>query len=622
MIGTYGAALAICLASIVIGRGVWALTGELGWTWLAPAVGFAVLLVACEVAIRAPGHAWTAVVVVLALVAAALWVGRRASWPPVEALVVGLLVLAATAIPFVANARVGLLGVSFNDDPASHLLLAAGLRDPALRSFTAYGPGYPVGPHAIVATLGRGLGVSLASGFNGLLVATPVLTGLTALGGLRDLAPLRRWLVALLAAVFYLSASWYAQAAYKEPILAMLLLALVLLVWRGRREGFARPWQVAIPAAVLLAGMVYAYSYTGLAWPGAFLVLWGAAELALRLARSGTRALMIDVRTRLPALGAGAAVFAAAILADFGRIHTFFTQSGGAAGATIAIPKADIGNLAGPLSVRESFGVWLQEDFRFWPHDMSQARLLAYGALAVVIFGVVRELLRRDLAATAALVGCAAIYLYSNHTQSPYVAAKALVIPAPLIALVAGRGLLRRIEARRARVPVALALGIAAVAFSFAALRSSYLALRGAEVGPGQHAGELRDLRAAVHGRPTLMLVDDDYYQYELLPVPANSPSRGSPIRLATFSPQKPWAYGAPIDFDSVDAATLDRFDYAITVRSAYQSQPPANFHLVAHSRSYDVWHRVGPTVPRRVLREAGAPGAVLDCRSAAGRRI
>ena len=95
--------------------------------------------------------------------------------------------------------------------------------------------------------------------------------------------------------------------------------------------------------------------------------------------------------------------------------------------------------------------------------------------------------------------------------------------------------------------------------------------------------------------RPTLVLFYDDYSQWELLGVPSVSSTRlGSPIPAPT-QPTKPWTYGQPIDFDSVDAATLDRFDYVITTRTTYQSEPPPNFHLVGSSRSYQVWQADRP---------------------------
>ena len=148
------------------------------------------------------------------------------------------------------------------------------------------------------------------------------------------------------------------------------------------------------------------------------------------------------------------------------------------------------------------------------------------------------------------------------------------------------------------------------------------MALRGAYVDPADHARELRSLVGVLGRGPTLVLFHDDFYQYELLPVPTTSPPMPSPTLAAPFSAQKPWQYGSPIDFDSVDPATLDRFDHVITVRTAYQSEPPPNFRLERHTRSYDVWRRVGRTPPRRLLPEAGAPGAVLDCHRRWGRDI
>jgi hypothetical protein len=155
---------------------------------------------------------------------------------------------------------------------------------------------------------------------------------------------------------------------------------------------------------------------------------------------------------------------------------------------------------------------------------------------------------------------------------------------------------------------------------------SSFLALRAAQVDPSTHLRELRSLVPVLRGRPTLVLVHDDYYQYELLPVPASNPvvppRLSSPLFPTAVSPRKPWTYGSALDFDSVDAATLDRFDYVVTSRTLFQSEPPANFHRVARTRSYEIWRRAGKTIPRSVLPESGGPGADLDCKTGAGRRI
>src|SRR5207248_9707642 len=56
--------------------------------------------------------------------------------------------------------------------------------------------------------------------------------------------------------------------------------------------------------------------------------------------------------------------------------------------------------------------------------------------------------------------------------------------------------------------------------------------------------------------------------------------------------------------------------------RTAYASEPPANWHAVRATRSFVLWQRSGPTAPRSVLDQAGAPGARLDCSRPPGSQI
>ena len=139
MIGTYASAIVICLAAIVLGRAIAVLSGHQGSTWLAPAVGFAALMIICQVAVGLPGHGWTAAVAVFVLCAFAVWIGIRcrAGWPdPTDLVPVAFAVLIMTAVPFLANARVGVLGISFLNDTHWHLFLAQGLLDPSIRPWT------------------------------------------------------------------------------------------------------------------------------------------------------------------------------------------------------------------------------------------------------------------------------------------------------------------------------------------------------------------------------------------------------------------------------------------------------------------------------------------------------
>jgi hypothetical protein len=163
---------------------------------------------------------------------------------------VALLALAATALPFVAEGHFGILGTSFNPDMSQHLLaadrLAHGQGSQLLHQ------GYPLGPHAIVVALSKGLGTGLVQGFTGLTIATAVLASLTALTAFRDQPALLRIPAALVISLTYLVASYFAQGAFKETMQALFVLAFVLSL----REASQNPaWQALplrfAPAALL-----------------------------------------------------------------------------------------------------------------------------------------------------------------------------------------------------------------------------------------------------------------------------------------------------------------------------------------------------------------------------------
>ena len=68
-------------------------------------------------------------------------------------------------------------------------------------------------------------GASLVGAFNGLLLAIPALTGLTALGALAGFPPLRRIAIAAICGLPYLGASFLAQSAFKETAMGLFVLA-------------------------------------------------------------------------------------------------------------------------------------------------------------------------------------------------------------------------------------------------------------------------------------------------------------------------------------------------------------------------------------------------------------
>jgi len=78
--------------------------------------------------------------------------------------------------------------------------------------------------------------------------------------------------------------------------------------------------------------------------------------------------------------------------------------------------------------------------------------------------------------------------------------------------------------------------------------------------------------------------------------------------------PKKRWDQGLSMDTEKLPPSRLDDFDYAITTRAGYQSTPPANFKPVAHTASFVLWKRTGPTPLLQIIDKPGTPGRILAC--------
>lgn len=630
MLETYGGAALLFGASAIVGQAVFVLAGRPRWSWSAAAVGLATLVVLSAIAIRLPGRAVTSTVVcAVVLLLAAVVVGRRAAAGlPWRALAVAALPVLGASVPFLANGRVGVLGVGLDNDMSVHLLWAEGLRSASTASLYALQSGYPVGPHSLAATLASAVAIRLDFAFTAVSLVVAPITALSAAGALPHAATWRKALIGALASLAYLAAAYYAQGSFKETMMALFLLAFVLVLRELRDDG-ARSrslgsWtRAGIPAGLLVAAALYTYSYLALAWLGGFLVVWLAAELLVPPSPILSRTLR---RRWFAAVGAvtlgGCATCLVAILPGIDRLLNYLQAVGSSAGGG-GIPATNLGNLAGPLSPYEGLGLWLSPSYFYAPTETFHTGELGGLALAVLIFGVLWALRRRDLALSAAVVICTAIYLYSRGHQSPYVTAKALAIGAPLVMVVGGRALLSGREDAWAVSPGSIVRLCAGLAFAFVALHSSLLALRSEPVGSTVQTAELGQLRSIVGHEPTLFLGNDDFAGWELRGVRLAYPSvTAFPSPLHASLSAKPYQYGAPFDFDSVDSTQLNDFTYVITTNTPYASQPPANFHLVKTLSVYQLWKRSGLTLPRMSLDPGESPGALLDCRSALGRRL
>ena len=238
----------IVVASLLLGSAVMAVAGLPRHSPVAPAAGLSALLVVCGVAVKLPGHAVTAAVVVgVALVGCFIVFGRTTA--PADSFRIGAIVAVVgaalvVAIPFATSGRVGILGQGLvNDDMASHLLFTEWISSHAGPTPDLIKDGYPLGPHAIVAATAKVSGASLIEGFAGLTGAIAVLLALTAYGALSGIRGWLRVPAAVLAASPYLAAAYLAQGAFKEPMLALAVLGFALALpavrpaWSNKASG-------------------------------------------------------------------------------------------------------------------------------------------------------------------------------------------------------------------------------------------------------------------------------------------------------------------------------------------------------------------------------------------------
>jgi hypothetical protein len=519
VVGTYAAVLVICGASLALGQAAIAFCGVRRWSWLAPAVGLALLCAVSWGTVRLPGHGVISAVLVLVLLLGSVAYPSGRAQGTGEALRAGapvaLLALVATAIPFVAEGHFGILGTSFNPDMSQHLLAADRLAEG--QSSQLLHQGYPLGPHSIVVALDNSLGISLVHGFSGLMIAVAVLASLTTLTAFRDQPWPLRIPAALVIGLTYMVASYYAQGSFKETMQALFFLAFVLALRESSTPGWRELPLRFVPAALLTVGSVYTYSFPGLLWLGGAAVIWLLAEVllartdgahpaggavggpapedALATGRGGGSPAVTGPAGRglgpSPgrALALGVLCLGVFVAPEIGRMidfHSFETFD----------PKGPgLGNLFGQISPFEGLGIWPSGDFRLTPGAGAVPALGYYAGAALatilLLYGLALCWRRRESALVAALVAAALAYAAARLGGTPYTAAKAIEIGAPLAALVIVMPLLRR--------PVAWLYLLAAAACSL-------LALANAPVGPSSYSPALTRLRANVGEGPTLVL--------------------------------------------------------------------------------------------------------------------
>jgi hypothetical protein len=621
----------IVAASLIAGQAVLSLCGRRDWTWTAGPVGLALLLAAAGIVTSFDGGGTAVAIVLAAVVAAAIavLVLLQPLMPPQGApLAAALAAGVAAALPFIAAWHIGILGVGLvNDDMASHLLLADWLDQQFRPEPLLIDQGYPLGPHSLVTGIGALLSAGSIDVFAALTVAIPMLTAGLAADVLGARRPAIRVAVGVLVALPYMAAAYLAQEAFKEPILALLLLGFALLLPTLRYP------TDALPLGLIAAAAVYTYSFPGLVWLAGTTIVWGALEAVRWRRRAGrfvrrtgplapaTAGVLRRVapsaadvaRGAAPAIAAGLVALLILTLPDWGRIADFTDFR---ALDPDRANEGGLGNLRGHLSPLEALAVWPTGEFRLSAGAGSLPTIVFYAGAALatvtVAFGLPRWIRRHGTSVPAALAAAVLIYVGARAFGTVYTSAKALAIAAPLVVLVGLGGL---VEERWRPI----GLSVLAAAFALGAAVSSFLVLRQAPVGPTDHMDELAEIRPVVEGERVLFLGRDNFVLYEL---------RGSTPFTHVRNFYDPYfvkpnfdlrEVASKFDFDSVAADKLARFPYVITTRAAYASGPPPSYEPILETDSYVLWEAPGGPVRRQPVERGPEPGATVRCEAAPG---
>jgi hypothetical protein len=618
------AAALTCGGALILGQVACRLCGARSWSFLAAPVGLALLMLLSVPAVHVPGHATTIalLLLVLSLAGIALLIREPALRPRPADLLSAAPVFFLVLLPFLVNGRAGTLGVSFDNDMHAHLLWAEAIRSPSVAKVTSLDPAYPIGPHALCAVLAQATGMRVDFAFAGETLALPILLAWTALVALGRVGWLGKTFVASTCALTFMIAGYYVEGSFKEIVQALFVLGFALgledMVPSERHKPLR--W---VPLALIAGGSLSVYSVAGLPWLLATLGLWLLALGAGLLLRSGSpRRLIAGLRDAVLPASIGLGVLLVLIVPQLPRLVKYYENSTATSGGT-GIPISALGNLLGPVSFWKVFGMWDVADFRQPPADPFQVGMYAAFGLLLTVGGGIWWLRRGGLAVPLGTGVALAIWIYSNNDQSPYVAAKALAILAPLVMLVATRWLveLRPGESWLSSVG-ALRVGVAGL-FGWAVLGTSVETLRYAYVGATAHVDDLRSLEPTLGRSPTLFLGWDNFIKWELAGTPVDQPNaeeEGAPA--VALRPQKMWTPGEALEFDDIQPATLDHYRYIITTRDPAASQPPSNMRLIRTGRYYEVWERRGLTPERQILAEGQEPGAVLNCATAQGRAL
>ncbi len=584
--------------------------------------GVALVIGVLDIFTRSTSTVDAAIPAVCAVAAGGLVFRPPWRWRPRDrALIAPAIVFAVYAAPIVLSGSVTWAGYVKLDDTATWLALVdrtlsvghtlAGLPPSTyMDTLASYlTNGYPVGSFLPLGLGHAFLGTDIAwltdpwMAFTGAMLAL----SLYRIAGRALGSDAPRWQAPAIAAVAAQPAllyGYYLWGGMKEMTGAMLVAAFastVPFIWGAKQDSslVARA-RAAIPALVVVSGMLSALSGGGLVW----LVPGGVLALLTLSQRNGLRLPPTRVLVRggaAVAVVAGAAAYLA--LRPGGFVET---------NQAVLTGGKELGNLLGPLHLRQIVGIWLSGDFRTMPSSALITDLLIVVAVVAALAGLVMAIRRGRAELTLYVLCSLAGALIVFWLASPWLGGKALATASPAIVLAAlvGCAMLRSRRAFGAAASVAIVLGV---------LWSNALGYHDVALAPRAQFAELEEIGEAIGGEgPTLMT---DYSPYGARHFLRESEAESaSELRSRT----DPLLSGQPLekattaDIDQFQTGPLLVYRTLVLRRSPVASRPPSPYTLKLRDRYWEVWQRpaqASPTVLTHLpLGDPVEPAGVPSC--------
>jgi hypothetical protein len=491
-------------------------------------------------------------------------------------------VFAVFAAPIVLSGRATFAGYIKLDDTATYFAMTDRVMEHA-RSLAGLAPstyelaiaetigiGYPTG-----SLMPLGIGHQLLS-YDSAWLFQPYLAFMAAMLGLSLYALLERVIAprALRAAAAFVAAQPALLFGYGlwggiKELCGAWLLALIaaLLPWTAEDR---RSLRAVVPLAAACATLAAVESLPGAIWLAP--VLLAIAALAA-WRRSGPLLWKVAAFAVVTAvLSIPAFVAYAQWRRHLGAFHS----------------DDELGNLFGPLSRFQLFGIWPKGDFRVKPHGMAPVYVLIAVVIGAAVLGLLWAWTRQawGLLAYAAVVVFGVVVIVGF--SSPWIGGKALAMGSPAFLAAAFAGCGAAFARRRV-----IEGSVAALAIACGVLWSNALQYHHVQLAPRGQLHELEVIGDQIAGQgPTLMTNYEPYGVRHFLRRADPEGASEHRVRFDYLTNGAMLDKGESADIDRLRLDQILVYRTLVLRRGPAASRPPSDYHLVKSGRYYEVWQR------------------------------